>query len=303
MSSKWIEVSPADAPASKVAQQALAARAAKVMRMLPLAAHHYRQDLEYVHQLRTSCRRATAALKSFRPLMDGKPRDLTRLLRKIHRAAGPARDADVLLVRYGEELPADSNVDYLIARLELLRDDAQDALLKVARKSQLRKLKKAFRNTLKRLELSDRNGCEVSFADFGRGALESASRDVFHINDDSQPAVAQLHRLRIAGKRLRYSIELFHSVFPPELREEIYPQIEQLQERLGKLNDHATAQALFQGWLAKLPPGQRAADLAQRVVAEHDTAVKVRQDFLDWWSTDRIATLASRLRELLQPRD
>ena len=43
----------------------------------------------------------------------------------------------------------------------------------------------------------------------------------------------QLHELRIAGKRLRYSIELFHSAFPAALREKAYPQVEQLQSGLG----------------------------------------------------------------------
>ena len=71
MSSKWIEVPSADAPAAEVARQALAARVAKVERTLPLAAYRYREDVEHVHQLRTSCRRAAARCRhaptAFRP--------------------------------------------------------------------------------------------------------------------------------------------------------------------------------------------------------------------------------------------
>ncbi len=77
--------------------------------------------------------------------------------------------------------------------------------------------------------------------------------------------------------------------------------IEELQERLGRLNDHATAQAMFQRWLADLPPGQRAVYLAQRIVAEYDAAIEVRREFLEWWTTQQIAALESRLGKLLQP--
>jgi CHAD domain-containing protein len=50
-----------------------------------------------------------------------------------------------------------------------------------------------------------------------------------------------LHGLRIAGKKLRYTIELFASVANDSLRQSVYPIVEELQERLGAINDHAAA--------------------------------------------------------------
>ncbi len=301
MSSKWIEVPSANAPAAEVARQALASRVAKIERMLPLAAYQYQQDVEHVHQLRTSCRRAAAAVEAFRPLMSGKPKALGRLLRRIRKAAGPARDTDVLLARFERQSPSDPNLDYVIGRLHLLRESAQETLVTVAERSQSGKLKKAVQRTLERLGRGDRDARQVSFGQFGRSALQAASQAVFQLTSVSQPTIAQLHQLRIAGKRLRYSIELFHGVFPPEMRGEVYPMVEELQERLGRLNDHATAQAMFQSWLADLPPGQRAVYLAQRIVAEYNAAIEVRREFLEWWTTQQIAALESRLGKLLQP--
>ena len=303
MNSKWIDVPSANAPAAEVARQALAARVAKIKRMLPLAAGKYQQDVEHVHQLRTSCRRAASAIEAFRPLMSGKPKALGRLLRQIHQAAGPARDTDVLLARFERQSPADENLDYVIARLKLQRESAQKALVKVAEKSQPGKLKKAAQRTLDSLGRGDRDARQVSFGQFGRDALQAASQAVFQLTNVSQPTIAQLHQLRIAGKRLRYSIELFHGVFPSELRGKVYPLVEELQDRLGRLNDHATAQAMFQNWLADLPPGQRAVYLAQCIVAQYDAAIEVRREFLQWWTTQKIAALESRISRLLQPTD
>jgi CHAD domain-containing protein len=235
--------------------------------------------------------------------MSGKPKALGRLLRQIRKAAGPARDTDVLLARFDNQLPAEENLDYVVARLHLQRESAQKALAKVAKRSQPGKLKKTAQYTLDSLGRGDRDARQVSFGQFGRDALQAASQAVFQLTNVSQPTIEQLHQLRIAGKRLRYSIELFHGVFPPEMRGEVYPLVEELQERLGQLNDHATAQAMFQRWLADLPPGQRAVYLAQRIVAEYDAAIEVRREFLEWWTTQQIATLESRLSTLLQPTD
>ncbi len=303
MRSKWIEIPSTDAPAAEVARLALAARVAKVKRMLPLAAYQYQQDVEHVHQLRTGCRRATAAVEAFRPLMSGKPKSLKKLLRRIRKAAGPARDADVLLARFEGQSPAEEDLDDVVAPLISQRIRAQEALVTVAEDSRSGKLKKAVRRTLKSLGRGDRDHHPTSIARFGRGALQAAAQPLFQLASIPQPAITQLHELRIAGKRLRYSIELFHGVFPPEMRGEVYPVVEELQERLGRLNDHATAQVMFQSWLADLPPGQRAANLAQRIIAEHDAVVEASRDFLDWWTLQKSTSLQSSLNTLLEPID
>jgi CHAD domain-containing protein len=54
-----------------------------------------------------------------------------------------------------------------------------------------------------------------------------------------------LHRVRIIGKRLRYAMEIFADCFAPAFREEIYPNVEAMQEILGDANDsHVASQRL-----------------------------------------------------------
>src|SRR5262249_33675400 len=52
---------------------------------------------------------------------------------------------------------------------------------------------------------------------------------------------ANLHRVRIEGKRLRYAMEIFADCFPAEFRDALYPRVEAMQEVLGKANDSHVA--------------------------------------------------------------
>src|SRR5205807_197113 len=60
---------------------------------------------------------------------------------------------------------------------------------------------------------------------------------------------AALHRFRIRGKELRYALELLAGAFPATFRDELYPVAAALQERLGLVNDLATAQRRLAEWL------------------------------------------------------
>ena len=95
--SKWIQGTSPSAPVSAAAREALRARLKTVAYYLPLAALKSDRDVEYVHQLRVATRRAVALLRIFRGQLSDKHAEwLDRQLKKIRRAAGEARDLDVL---------------------------------------------------------------------------------------------------------------------------------------------------------------------------------------------------------------
>jgi len=297
MTGKWVEIDEPEGTASDAAREILRERVAYVQRMLPLAAHEYRRDPEHVHQLRVGCRRAGAACQAFRPLLTGKTKRLRKWLQKIRRAAGPARDVDVLLTRIKTE--TGPGQEYVVARLKQQRANAQQGLLEIAKSVEAGRLDHRLEQCLAGIEHKSLKKGTPRFDTFAQLALRSASQKMFRLAGLEQPTVEQLHELRIAGKHLRYSIELFHGAFPPALREEVYPMIEKIQSRLGRLNDHATAQAIFQRWLANLPADERAAQLAARIVQEHAAIEQVRKNFLQWWSPKQIAKLESTLSALI----
>ena len=298
---KWVEVEDIQQPAAAVAAEILQARVEVVTQRLPLAAHEYDQDVEHVHQLRVGCRRSGAALQSFRELLKGKAKRLRKTLRDIRRAAGPARDTDVLLMRLEAESDNRKGQQYILNRLREQRAESQLALLEVASEENLSKLVKHLGSSVDHLlEMAD-DPQTVSFDVYAHKAMHSVAKEMFRLARMQDPTINELHEMRIAGKRLRYSIELFHDAFPVALRKEVYPLIEKIQSKLGKLNDQATAQVMFQRWLADMPPDEHAAQLARRVVEDYEATEQIRDEFLKWWTPKRVMSLESELGALIQP--
>ncbi len=100
LNSKWILAASADDPVHDVAVRTIEARLAAVRHHLPLAAEKPDENVEHVHQLRVATRRSVAALDMYRKLFPKEPRKaLCGELKAVRRAAGRARDYDVLLLR------------------------------------------------------------------------------------------------------------------------------------------------------------------------------------------------------------
>ncbi len=61
--------------------------------------------------------------------------------------------------------------------------------------------------------------------------------------------IRELHNLRIAAKRLRYTLEVFEDVLP-EASKSVVKELEQIQEELGSLHDSDVMIALLRLCLA-----------------------------------------------------
>jgi CHAD domain-containing protein len=293
---KWFWVEPPSGSVAEAAELIVALRVQDVQRFLPLAARHDADDVEYVHQLRVSCRRAAAALRAFEPVAGRGCRKLKRWLQRLRRAAGPARDADVYLARLRAELsPADEHAQQLVDMVAQARTDAQRDLIRVERKAARGGLERALDACLRRFDKSRGGPRDQSFATYAEDVLDALAEELDAVDVESA-ALADLHQFRIAAKRLRYAIEIFHSAAAPELRGEIYPAIEEIQERLGALNDHVASQQRLQRWLADMPPDGLAAFVAGLIVAEQSAAQRRRREFDQWWTPQRQTTMREQLR-------
>ena len=58
----------------------------------------------------------------------------------------------------------------------------------------------------------------------------------------------EIHRLRIAGKKLRYALEIFAVALPVATQTGSLDALETLQETLGTFTDHAAAADRFRRW-------------------------------------------------------
>lgn len=292
---KWLTGLPADASVADAARVAILSRAAEVSRHLPLAALQPEEDIEYVHRLRVNTRRSSAVLKVFKQVYPDKHANrLDWLLRKVRRAAGPARDLDVFLDRMTKEHAPKG----VLARLLRQRDAVQAGLQQVHDKLDGghkidRRLEKLTLKTPAKGKASKRLAA-TPLADWAPGRFDSVAKRFVRTLPEAGAPAAQLHQFRIECKRLRYAIEALSPGLPEMIRTEGYPLLKALQDQLGSINDHATAAVRLAEWMAEAKKSEREF-LDGLIAREQKLRKREMQDFADSWNSDQELTLLSAL--------
>lgn len=72
----------------------------------------------------------------------------------------------------------------------------------------------------------------------------------------ADPPPAELHVVRLASKRLRYSLELFRPCYGPGLKLRL-AALQNLQQVLGEVNDCSATERLLENIMPKSPARQR----------------------------------------------
>jgi CHAD domain-containing protein len=307
---KWISELKPTTPLADAARHVLTVRLEVVRDYLPLALQQADNDPEHVHQLRIGTRRARAALDIFACCLPARVyKGARNQLRAIRQVAGEARDWDIFLAgltqwarEHAKRLwPAvDCLVGYTLARREAAQLQLQEAgkdypfaferflaetVAAVHKPGDLRL------RTLVDLALPRLTGL-LSNLD------QAAGRDL----DDYE----HLHRIRILGKRLRYTMEVFADCFAPAFRTEIYPAVEAMQEILGNANDSVVAcrrleslaerlQALAPAEWKRYRPG-----LESLLHYHRSRLPQERERFQEWWKGWRQSGGEAAFTALLQ---
>ena len=285
-SEKWIEGITANCSVRQAAEQSLRVRFADVAELLPLAAEVADEDVEYVHQLRVCTRRSMAALKLYSDLLPKKKAKWFRkTLVRIRRAAGHARDMDVLAGN--QQTLTGKGLRRFMTDVRKCRKAAQRPIVAVHRKlNRDNCLQRHFDDLLKNVSRRKKNPAQARFAEWATRRLRKTVKRFFKATPSDLRDPASLHRFRIRGKELRYLMELLAPAFPNELRENIYPVIEQLQERLGRIHDHDVNRVRFANWIADTNNQRKAADLRQLLEQERQTLKRLLRDFETWWTPE-----------------
>jgi CHAD domain-containing protein len=303
--SRWIPGITPDDSTCVAARQALRARLDAVLRLLPHAAGDHGEDPECVHQLRVATRRSAAALRLFADLLPSRLSDwLGKKLKGIRQAAGETRDLDVLIHRLQKkhaDLEKASLLEHLRARREDARHLIRDVHKDLARKDRFRRRVEKLLGRV-RAPKGDFASRQWRFGDWARRRLRMVLERFFQAMPASDADVEGLHRLRIRGKELRYAMELLAGAFPPAFHERDYPVVEALQERLGGINDHATALCRLRERLEATDDPEEAGRLQTLIGREVASLEQCRREFLAWWTPQRQGELRGRLEEVTQPR-
>ncbi len=298
--SKWAEATP-DEPVRTVATRSLSTRLQAVRDYLEKAALEADKDIEYVHQMRVWSRRAHAALQLYQTLMpDWRVQRLAKQLGRIRRAANDARDDDVFAARLAEE-KKNQAARLLLDRVREHRRQAQEPIVAIYRKlGKGVKLEKRTAKLLKRIGAGSRAPLGADrFGDWAACRLQAEVEPFFLAAAVDLAVIDHLHQLRIAGKQLRYSLELLGTGLPETLRTHVYPMIRDLQDRLGTINDHATAQQRLQRWIQDSPSKVERKFLESQCEIEQHRTATLCGEFLEWWNDHREAELRRGFEDLL----
>lgn len=259
-------------------------------------------DAETIHRLRVASRRALAAFDAFATLIPGGMRRwFCRRLRDLRRAAGDARDLDVLSDRLTESgavtpKPASAARRRLMSMLARRRPiarrpvvDTRDRLVADGWSARVAQL-------VDRLSEGRANPAAREFA---RKRLKRAVRRFFDRADRDTRRGAELHRLRIDGKRLRYTLEIFAPLLAPDHRRRCEKTLEAFQEGLGRYTDHESIAARLRRWSDRpaVEADRRLLDAMGQ--AEHDAAARAKRKFAKWWTRSRRRDLRRCFRRAL----
>jgi CHAD domain-containing protein len=242
---KWISGVDAETPAHRAARHVLALRLQLVRQRLPGVLEEIQADTEHVHQLRVATRRADAAVRIFRDYLPSKVfKKARRRLRRLRRAAGEARDWDVFVTEVLERMSRQPEkqrpgLDFLHGCAVGRRTAAQEELTAVSAE-ELSRADAWIADALAAVHPSAavRDGTLLQVA---LPLLRSLLLELEELASGDLTDYTRLHQVRIRGKRLRYAMEVFAGAFPPLFTEQLYPQIEAIQEVLGRANDSHVA--------------------------------------------------------------
>jgi CHAD domain-containing protein len=300
-SGKWIEGIGPETTVAEAASRSLEPRLAVIAHTLPLAAHLAEHDIEHVHRLRVATRRAAAALKLYRDWLPRKPaRWIKKRLRQIRRVASEARDLDVLILRLQRE--SDPEAEPIVRFLAAKRLAVQPNIVKLAEEMRcddqfVRKAARLFNKIASRHTDGYDAKPSERFCDWAPRQLDTFRSAFLELLPDGSEEVDALHQFRIRTKALRYAIELLAPGFGPQLRHEIYPAVEKLQEQLGKITDHIAAIRLFAEWEVQ-SAAQTPRNGASYLAMEKATELEDLRDFRQWWTSERADRLGQSLMNL-----
>lgn len=209
------------------------------------------RDIECIHDLRVASRRLFCTLKV---LADFFPKHFFKRwrkpLRRLTRTMGAARDADVQIEFLKNSLKDVNDrhcrpgVRRLLLRLTQQREAMQSKVLRELDRFDKAGITEALDFALRQKQVRTRllpRQDVVSPKRLYQAAfhcLTTLLEDmlVYEIQVMDPRCMSELHRMRIAARRLRYAIEVFAPLYPDRL-EAAYNLLTEIQEMLGEIHD------------------------------------------------------------------
>lgn len=288
----WLVGESESTPVGRVAARTVRARLEAVWAELQAAVRNP-GDGESVHRLRVATRRTLAAFDAFADLLPAKRTAwFARRLREVRQAAGDARDLDVLTGRLGRGPRDGADVrasaaaarSRLVAMLARQRETSREPIRQLHERLVAAGWQERFEELLARIPTRPRR---QTFAAYAHDRFQPLVTRFFAKADRRLRDDDDVHRLRIAGKKLRYALEIFAPVFPQRDRARCQDALERLQHMLGEFTDHASAADRFRRLSRDGCTGLDRDALDDLRERESALAAEARKSFVRWWDGER----------------
>ncbi len=205
-------------------------------------------DEEYLHQVRVGLRRLRVVLSVTRRVHPGP--ELNALYLQVSVlciALGRSRDWDVLITQtlapICTRLPDHEGLRALLNTCEQMRNKQHAGMEKSLASQDFQRLLLRFGAWMYEARP---DGAKGALASFASKILNKRGNQVLTIgNALSTEDPKQFHELRIACKKLRYSLEMFGSLLPHHKLKAYLNKLTVLQDILGTMNDIAVAHRLL----------------------------------------------------------
>lgn len=286
---KWLSTAAADAPIDEVARSAVAERLLAVSYFLKKVIGG-KNEAEAVHELRVWTRRAATALNFFEPGLPRRGRErMLKTLHELRHVAGLVRDCDVQRERLEDtqqDLPRSA-----VRSLKTERRRARKQLKKL--RCHLRRkdrLQIAIEQLLERISWPKERSRRAAliFGAVVRRQLTILAGPFFVVAKKNLRDFDSLHRLRIAGKQLRYALELAVTVVPVRPLRQLYAALNDAQERLGEVCDERALVELTRQWLEEITKTKPRKRLEKLLAAQEQRCQLAHKKLLRWWSPARL---------------
>jgi CHAD domain-containing protein len=211
------------------------------------------KDPEGVHQFRIGLRRLRVLVDAYGRYMA--PDLLSHLgveLRWLNEQSGPARDWDVLILKslqpMHERLSDDPTIRSLLHTAESARARSYAALRRTLDRPRyaelLRRLDVALTKSTWTAGPEEDARVDAPVADLARRMLKRQRRKLFAFPGRRDATDEEMHRARIAAKKLRYLTEFFRDLYPKRPADNLLRALTSFQDCLGGLNDAAVGRQL-----------------------------------------------------------
>ena len=238
-------------------------------------------DIEFVHQARVALRRLRSAIKLFAPVL---PPEFVRAYGKtwqtLASALGDARNWDVFLEEtlppIQAAFPENRDMRRLRTAAKQRAKEARRSITRILAVKEYPRLLVEFTAAIHALN----DTLPLQLEEFAKERVRSHARKAKKLAaSHATLSTEERHRMRIAFKKLRYTLEFFEPLLNPKKIRPYLAALARLQDELGLINDQVTAETLIQDALAKRPPGP----IHGWVAGRHELLVGELPEALSTW--------------------